>query len=469
MFLPKKTSPWSLAWSLLDRLRSDSLLRNSIFIMSSTVVTSAIGYLYWVLAARIYSTYDVGFASVSLSIMTLTSIFANVGIGSALVQLLPQRKTGYEWSLTLNVCLAMGILVSLLGGTIVALTHPVLAVQFALTRFHLYYVLLFIAGVILSTVATLVDQTFVAERVSSQMALRNAIFALLKLLLLALLVQLGAFGIFSSWVMGLALTIIFAMWVLFPRLKREYRPVTRGILKQVKSLLSSFAGQHFINIGGLLPMYLLPTFVAVQLSVTENAYFYTTWMVGSLFFMVSASVAMALFSEGSHVVSDARRQARTSILIICILLIPILLMFLFGGGPILSLFGPKYAQHGVSLLLVLMLSSVPDAITNIYVSLLRVQGRLHSAALLNLSMATITLALAWMLLPKLGIVGAGWAWLIAQSCGTLVVGGDMLFSRKQTPQPQQDSNSEEQSLGGSQSESASEDDTLKIPKISFKR
>src|SRR2546423_6237410 len=79
--------------------------------------------------------------------------------------------------------------------------------------------------------------------------------------------------------------------------------------------------------------------------------------------------------------------------------------------------------------MILMVSAVPDAITNIYVSLLRVQERLCLAALLNLCMAAFTLVLAWILLPMLGIAGAGWAWLIAQSVGSLIVGVVILISR----------------------------------------
>jgi len=199
--------------------------------------------------------------------------------------------------------------------------------------------------------------------------------------------------------------------------------------EQIRPMLSSFTGNHFISIGGILPMYVLPVFVAIRLSAADNAYFYTTWMMCSVFFMVSPSVATALFSEGSHTAKDIMLKARNSLLIIGLLLSPILLVFFVGGRYLLSLFGSNYPQHGLALLILLAISAAPDAITNIYVSLLRVQGRLRSAALLNLGMAAITLAIAWILLPTQGIAGAGWAWLIGQSAGSLVVGADFFIFR----------------------------------------
>jgi len=49
--------------------------------------------------------------------------------------------------------------------------------------------------------------------------------------------------------------------------------------------------------------------------------------------------------------------------IIGMLLGPILLAFLLGGRYILSWFGPGYTWHGLRLLMILVVSAVPDAIT----------------------------------------------------------------------------------------------------------
>src|SRR5205823_7781468 len=108
MFFDKQTSlsPLLLARSLLDRVRNDSLVRNSIYIMATTVATGAIGYLYWIVATHLYSAHDVGLASAFLSVMGLTSTLANLGIGATLIQMLPRREAGYAWSLTLNAVLA---------------------------------------------------------------------------------------------------------------------------------------------------------------------------------------------------------------------------------------------------------------------------------------------------------------------------------------------------------------------------
>src|SRR5712692_10953718 len=174
-------NPVLLARSLVRRLRSDSLLRNSIYIMATGVATSAFGYIYWIVAAYIYSAYDVGLASALISVMTLTSALSNLGIGSALVQMLPRRETGYAWSLTLNAGLVTGTLAGLLAGAIVVVALPLLSSQFAIVGHHAGYILALVVGVPLITLSVLLDQAFVAERTANYMLLRNTAFAVLKI------------------------------------------------------------------------------------------------------------------------------------------------------------------------------------------------------------------------------------------------------------------------------------------------
>jgi O-antigen/teichoic acid export membrane protein len=94
-----------------------------------------------------------------------------------------------------------------------------------------------------------------------------------------------------------------------------------------------------------------------------------------------------------------------------------MILCLVAGNALLRLFGPAYAEHGRWLLILLTLSAIPDSVTNIAVAVLRSRGRLGAAVWLNATMLTVCLTLSWILLPAMGIVAVGVAWLIAQSCG----------------------------------------------------
>ena len=413
------------------RLRADSLVRNSVYIMVSTALTAASGYLYWIIAAHMYPARDVGLASALIGTMMLAATLANLGIGPALIQVLPRRASGNAWSLTLNAVYFTGIVSSLLIGTIAAVILPFVAPKFALVSNYGAYMLVVIAGVPLLTLAALLDSTFTAERAAGNVLARTAAFALLRIPLLVIpivLGQAGALVIGLSWIVAAGGSIVGGA-LLIPRLNRAYRLAWRGLLAQARSMFSLVAGHQFISLGALAPIYLMPLFVVARLSFAENAYFYMSWQVGSLFFMVSPSVATALLAEGSNTPVSVIRKARSSLVIIGALLCPAMLAAFLGGHLILSMFGASYSLYGYTLLAVLVLSAVPDAITNVYVSVLRVRKQYALAAALNLGMAAIALTLAWIFLPQMGIVGAGWAWLIAQTSGTLLVAGHIAVTR----------------------------------------
>ena len=419
------STPRRWTHTLFTRTYKDSLIRNSIYIMGTTIVTAGVGYLYWIVAAHIYSAHAMGLASALIGAMTLASLLANLGIGSAFVQILPRRAAGQTWSRAVNAGLLAGTLSSLLAGGIALFVLPLVSVEFGVVIHQAAYAISFVAGVLLTTLSTLLDQIFVAERRSEKMLVRNMAFALLKLPLLLLPLMFAhrdALGIFSSWVLAAAISLVGSAALFLPRLGRAYTFTTRGLFADMRSMLSLLAGHHMINLGGMIPMYLLPVFVTIRLSATDNAYFYSTWMMGSMFSMVAPAVATSLYAEGSHEMKRIMQKTRSAALTIAALLGPAMVVAILWGHIILSLFGPGYAQHGALLLTVLALSAVPDAITSLYTAVFRMRRHLHLAVMLNLGMALLTLTIAWFLLPSLGIVGAGIAWMIAQSSGTLAAG-----------------------------------------------
>lgn len=422
-----------LARLLWQRLRSHSLLRNSIYIVGTGITTSVLGYFFWILATHMYTAYNVGLGAALISAMTLAAIFANLGVGSALIQTLPLRKAGSEWSLTFNAGLAVVTVASLLSGIIALVALPLVSKQFALIENHIGYAMIFLAGTLLIAVSTVLDQVFVAERAAQNMLMRNATVSALKIPLMVLpavlLVGAGTLAIFGSGVLAMAIALIGGMLLLVPRLSRNYHFfAVRGIVRQVRSMLSSLTGNYFINLGGVAMGYLLPVVVSIRLSPTDNAYYYTTTSVSSFILMGASAVSTSLFAEGSHAADNLPRKVRSSVQIITMMLGPEILVCLLAGHYILSVFGPGYAQHGLLLLRIDAISSIPDAITSVYVSVLRVQRRLHIAALLNLSMMVFTVILSWVLLPVIGIAGQGLAYLIAAGAGSLVAGGDYLLS-----------------------------------------
>ena len=410
---------------LLRRVKEDSLLRNSVYIMSVTVVTSLLGFVFWLVAARRFDATEVGLSAALVSAMTLVSLLSNLGINTALVQMLPRRKDGSEWSATLNAGLLVGLLSGALVGLLTAFVLPLLSSQFDVLTKSVGYLFVFVAGVVLTTATNLLDYACIAELKAEKTLIRNTVFSIVKipLLLLPFVVALGTFGIFFSWVLATAITVVVA-FAMVPGLNRAYRLGTRGVKGEIRRLGTYIAGHHSINIGNFAPWWLLPVFVTIQVSSAATAYFYATWRVCGILFLISPSVASALTAEGAHSPEDLWRIAARSQRTIMMMLIPACVLLGLAGNWILAAFGSAYAEEGLVLLLLFTVAAIPDSIMDVWVAVLRVEGRLRFGAWLQLGTAGLALVLSWFLLPPMGITGAGVGWIISRIVGVALVGRD---------------------------------------------
>lgn len=406
----------------LAHLRGSSLHRNSIFMMAVTVFASAFGFLYWLVAARVYGASEVGLAAALISALTLASMLTNLGINTALVQILPRRQSGGEWSGALNAGLIVGVASSGLGGVVAVFLLPVISHQFGVLLSSLLYAASFVVGVVATTLTNLLDYACIAERSAGRMLMRNVVFSIVKIPLIALPVvaALGAFGIVVSWIAS-SVAIVAVVFMMVPTLGRGYSLRSRHLRSEINRLRSYLAGHHAINVGSFAPWWLLPVFVTVQISATANAYFYATWRVAGLLYMIAPAVSQSLSAEGAADPATLWKKAGSSAKFTATLLVPTCFLTVAAGPLILSAFGPRYETAGFPLLVVFALAAIPDATMNIYVGILRVEGRLRLAGWLQMATAALALAGAWCLLPIVGITGAGIGWLVSRMVGCTII------------------------------------------------
>lgn len=413
---------------LVGRLRADPLLRNSAAIMASTVVTSGLGYVFWLLVARLSGAAASGAGAAITSALQATVLLTSVGAASTMLEVLPTARSAAQWRRCVTGGLLIATSTALVGGVLaVLLLGPTTGVLPDLD--HPVGATLFVVCSVLVAVGIVLDYVAVAERRGGVLLVRNVVMTgmripiiLIPVTAVPLLAGLGgAVPILVSWTVAAALSLAITLPRFgFGREGHSLRPETDGLGLQLRSMAGSLIGQHLVTVTAMLCSYLLPILVVVRLSATDNAYFYITWMLGSVYFIIAPAVSTALFAEGAADPSQSAALVRRCLAIIGALLVIPMLVYLFGGGLLLSLFGPDYATEGRLLLVLLTLSAVPDAITNVAVAMLRATGRTSTALRLTTSIAVGCLIAAVVLLPH-GIVMVGWCWLGAQTLGALWV------------------------------------------------
>lgn len=427
----------------LHRVKSDSLLRNSLYLMTSTVVTAGLGYVFWALAAHIFTSQEVGIGSAVISLCSTAALLTYLGSSAMLIERLPAREYSSEWTAVLvRVCLTTAVVTA----AVTAISVPVLR---AAHDYHLFFnntlpILIVVIGAAAWTLVNLIGSAFIASRRAGRFLSIQTVVSTTKLLFIVPLATAGAgaTGLVEAWVGSAVLGVGFGAIWLVPRMglgsKPGRHPRRRGhvalcfrlslhrharhrrpIAPPSSSSLGHLLGHHLTSVGGALTPLVLPVLVVLRLGVTLNAYFYITWMMGAAFFMISPSVAQAVFAEGVRAHSDLRIVVVRALRINAVLLAPAIGIMVIGGRLILGLFGPSYAAAGYGLLILLAISAVPDAVSNVAVVIFRVTQRLGYSAALNLGILAMTLGGAWVLMPRLGIAGVGVAWLGAQTIGAI--------------------------------------------------
>lgn len=427
----------------LRRIRSDSLVRNSLYLMASTVVTGALGYIFWGIAAHEFSSEQVGIGAAVISLCSTAALLTYLGSYAILIERLPAREYSTRWTAILTrVCLMTAGVTA--GVAIVAI--PALLITPEYRKFFDAPLPIFIAvsGAAAWTLVNLLGAAFIAARRAGRLLCIQAVISTAKVFLILPLAAAGAgaAGLVGAWVASATLGVGVGVAWLVPRMglgrrpghvprrrppdMADVRPRNNGSPRHRRASdppsaasVRHLIGQHLTSVGGAVTPLVLPVLVVVRLGATQNAYFYITWMLGLAFFMISPSVATAIFAEGVRAHSDLHNVVVKALRVIALMLAPAIAVMIVGGEFILGLFGPSYSNAGYALLVLLALSSVPDAVSNVAVAIFRVTDRLGYSTVLNLGILVLTLTGAWILMPRLGIVGVGVSWLAVQTLGAI--------------------------------------------------
>ncbi|MFH9729364.1 lipopolysaccharide biosynthesis protein [Streptomyces sp. NPDC017260] len=386
----------------------DSLFKNAYFLMLSTGVSAVLGLGFWLVAARYYSEEAVGQGSAAIAAMRLlASITATTMIG-AVVRFVPRagRATGWlVWRAyaASSVVVAVAAVVFLLTLDLWGSSYAPLGTAEAGA--------LFVAACVAWALLTLQDGVLTGLRKAEWVPAGNAVFSVGKLIMLAFFATtMPVLGIFVSWAVAIAFSTLPLGWLIFRRLIPRQAAADRDVEPpKVREMGRFLAGDSLGAVFSLAMINLLPVMVAVNFSAAENGYFYVAYTVGGTMEFMAINMASSLTAHASH---DPRRLAdgvRGALRRMTLLLVPVVLFLVVFAPQILAPFDADYAEHGSTVLRLLAVGALPRIVVELYIGVLRVQGRTGVLAAVQGSMCVLVLGSAAMLFTPAGIAGAGWA------------------------------------------------------------
>lgn len=399
------------------------LYRDGYALLLATGLTSVLGIAYWALAARLYPPAIVGFNSAVLSAMMLVSGLAQLNMTTLLPRYLPvvggsrRRLVELTYAGTLLVTLAIAAL------AVVVLPRLIPALG-ELRDVGARAALFFVVGALVWTVFTLQDSVLTGLGRAVWVPAENLISSLLKLALLPVLQgPLPRLGIMGSWILSALVLVPPVTWLVHRRLRATERtPEQAASLRPIASLL---LGNNIGMTFGIAGIFAMPLLVVAQLGNQANAYFYGPWSVFLGLQLVSASFATSLLVEGADPTSRRAALMKAMVWQSWRLLLPAVAVVFLLAGPLLSLFGPDYQTEGTALLRLLALACIPNVLVAAAVAKARLYEQPWTVASIHGGTALLGLGVSALLLPIMGLEGAGVAWLLAQS---LVGGGATLHA-----------------------------------------
>jgi O-antigen/teichoic acid export membrane protein len=392
----------------------DPLIRNSVLMLATTLLMAVVGSVFWVLAARLGSSADVGLASSLATAAEALAIFAQLGLNVSLFRSMPRSdRKGSDVVVACGIVALAGAVFGVGYACLLPATAPALA-SVVTSPLTLAVFAVFAAG---TAVNQLTDGIFLAvDRVAANLYVNGTIISVAKLALPFLLVSGGAFATFGiiggSSVAAAALSVFVIVRGLGDkpglRPSAAFRAATR------------FAGAGYLsNVLYIAPQLIFPILIIdAQGAAASGAYFISfqiVTLVNHGAYAISASMqaeAEKAPARSAAIVAKAGRTIALASAVGVLLVVAV-------APLLLHVFGARYAADATGTLRILALGTLGVAFN--YWSAVRLRIAHHLRAMVGVQLFTTALMLAlaaWG--ARHGIEYVAAAWGIGQAAGGLV-------------------------------------------------
>lgn len=398
-------------------VRRPALLRSAAALMTSTVASAALGFVFWVVAARWFAPEAVGRASAAVSAMTLLAGLAQLNLINLYARFLPgagrhTRRlvlTGYAASAAMSLLLSGGFLALGMGTGIIG---PAPTQR-----------LFFVAAVVGTAIFFITDGVLTALRRAGSVPAKNVIASTAKVALLPLLAGTAAGdGMLVAWSVPMLATMLGVNWWVLARLAPAHARTAPAALAPARRELLGFASAEYVN--GLLTnavAYLPPVLVASVLGATASAYFYIPWVIGVAGSTLLWNVVTSFVVTASSDAAAARAHVDRAVLLVAAVVLPGAAVLAGAAGPLLRLLGGQYAAEGADTLRLIGLSLPFTGVILLYCAFAMMEKRMWPVVTVQSVGIAAFLLVSWVGLPRVGIIAPAAALCMAQAAVAIVL------------------------------------------------
>jgi O-antigen/teichoic acid export membrane protein len=391
---------------LKDRLRNPLYL-NSAYIMLNSITGSGIGFIFWIVAAKFYSTEVVGITTALLSSITLITMFSFLGFDQSIIRFFPSGDKSKLFSTAAIIAFISGTIFCLIYVIGIDIWAPTLSI--IKNNFFIFYIFL-----IANIMTLLAGSAFLALRKAKYLFMQSLVTGT-RLFLLIPFVIFGALGIFISFGVSYILALLFTLIILY---KYDIHPKKLDIKFLNRSLHFSM-GNYVYGLLFAVPSQIMPILVITILGAESAAYFYIAFALASIPMVIISSFATSLFVEGSYG-EPLKENVKKSIKSIFLILTPVVLLLIFFGEPLLGLISQNYL-NALNIFRLMLVSTFFIVFYNIFISIKRIQKDIKVLIFIGTINAILLIGFNYILMQIFGLIGIGYAWIISYGLLSLFV------------------------------------------------
>ncbi len=383
-------------------MTTSRIFRSASALMFSTVASSALGMVFWVVAARLFRTEDVGRASAGVSAIMLLGGLGQLGLSSVLIRFVPIiggavtrfLRRAYLVSTGMSLVLATGFLMLGLGK------------QF--TGHGALWAVAFCVAVPCACVSSVQDAVLTALRRTSWVPVENVAIAVGRLALLPVLaVTASVDAVLISWGVPMAGAVAVISVGIFSRLLPRHVRMHAGRVRMPsrRDLLRFTSAGYANGLVSNLTTYLPPVFITAILGPAANAVFFVPWLVGTVIYGLLWNIASSFVVEATSDAAQTGTHLRHAARLVLLVGIGSTLTLVAGAPWLLELLGRDYSKGGTTALRLVGLSVPFSCVILLYSVSLLMQRRNWAIFRLSCLSAALSLPLSVIGTYRVGVSG----------------------------------------------------------------
>jgi O-antigen/teichoic acid export membrane protein len=390
--------------------------------MTSNFLSSALGMVFWIAAARLYPSSTIGRDGVIIGAMITVSSIAQLNLANGLLRFLPAMRRRLARSVVSAYAVA-GSTSLLLAFAFVLIGPKVASALVPLQREPLLGAA-FVFGTVAWTVFVLQDSVLTAVRRTSWIVFENSAFGVARLPVLFVMSRAGVSdGPYLAWLLPTAALLGPVNLVIFARALPFHRllPEARAARVPRRSVVRFLARDYAAGLLSQAALSILPVAVIGFVGSPRYAPYAVAFMIVTAFDLVIFDAGVALTVEGAFAEDQLRQLASTIVRAFVGPLVAGTIIMLVAAPLIMAPFGAVYVHEGASLMRLLAGACVFRALIALVAAILRVQRRGGALLAMQATANGMTIGLTLWWAQTDGVWGAGLAWVVSHAVMTAVL------------------------------------------------